>query len=567
MILDKVRIMRIDIDSYREILDTLTRNKSRSFLTGFGVFWGVFMLVALIGGGQGLKEMLQENFAGFATNSAMVWAQPTSKAYKGFRKGRYWHMDYKDVERIKSRVPELDVVTPLLFSNGGYAYYGDRKAQIGVNGALPDYQRVNEPKMFYGRYINEADIKDHRKVCVIQKKTYKELFPGGGDPCGKSIRIDSIYYQIVGVDYNTSEAISFGGEAGTNVVLPLTLMQQTYNRGNAVDMIAVTGKKGVVMSSITDRIRETIARAHLIDPTDERGAMVFNTEVLFQLLDNLFKGVNFLIWLVGLGTLLAGAIGVSNIMMVTVRERTTEIGIRRAIGATPTNILSQIISESIVLTLVAGMSGILFGVMILHMLELANTEDGILAAHFQVGFWTAIFAAFVVSVMGVLAGLAAVDVHRQVIFHCQFQLGNEEMDLLCLRMGMGIIVQSGFADHVGTVFFDISLQLLQSFPAVIIFQILGMNAEGQSEAGILFPQFHAFQQVMSAAADENGMADTGFQHSVYDIFPVIVILSGTQMTVGIRVHDLRTPGRRQPDAAVPGIPACGRNGMQVCCGR
>ena len=364
------------------------------------------MLVALIGGGQGLKEMLQENFAGFATNSAMVWAQPTSKAYKGFRKGRYWHMDYRDVERIKRRVPELDVVTPLLFSNGGYAYYDDRKAQIGVNGALPDYQYVNEPKMFYGRYINEADIKDHRKVCVIQKKTYKELFPGGGDPCGKSIRIDSIYYQIVGVDYNTSEAISFGGEAGTNVILPLTLMQQAYNRGNSVDLIAVTGKKGVVMSSLTDRIRETVARAHFIDPTDERGAMVFNTEVLFQLLDNLFKGVNFLIWLVGLGTLLAGSIGVSNIMMVTVRERTTEIGIRRAIGATPTNILSQIISESIVLTLVAGMSGILFGVMILHMLELANTEDGILAAHFQVGFWTAIFAAFVVSVMGVLAGLA-----------------------------------------------------------------------------------------------------------------------------------------------------------------
>ena len=398
--------MRIDIDSYREVLDTLTRNKSRSFLTGFGVFWGVFMLVALMGGGNGLKELLEQNFAGFATNSAMVWAQPTSKAYKGFRKGRYWHMDYKDVERIHHSVPELDVVTPLLFSNGGTAYYGDRKATVGVNGAMPDYRKVNEPKMFYGRYIDEADIKDHRKVCVIQKKTYKELFPGGGDPCGKRIRIDNIYYQIVGVDYNMSDAISLGSEAGTGVVLPLTFMQQAYNRGNAVDMIALTGKKGVVMSTLTDRIRETVARAHTIDPTDEQGAMVFNTEVLFQLLDNLFRGVNFLIWLVGLGTLLAGAIGVSNIMMVTVRERTTEIGIRRAIGATPRNILSQIISESIVLTLVAGMSGILFAVMILQMLELGNTEDGILTAHFQVGFWTAIVAALMVSVMGVLAGLA-----------------------------------------------------------------------------------------------------------------------------------------------------------------
>ena len=398
--------MRIDIDSYREVLDTLTRNKSRSFLTGFGVFWGVFMLVALMGGGQGLKELLNQTFAGFATNSAMVWAQPTSKAYKGFRKGRYWQMEYKDVERIRQRVPELDVVTPLLFSNGGTAYFGDRSASIGVNGVTPEYQRVNEPKMYYGRYINEADIKHHRKVCVIGKKTYKELFPGGGDPCGKSIRVDKMYYQIVGVDYNVSGGINFGGEAGTVMLLPITLMQQVYNRGNQVDMIAVTGRQGVVMSKITDRIRETVARAHYVDPTDEQGAMVFNTEILFQLLDNLFRGVNFLIWLVGLGTLLAGAIGVSNIMMVTVRERTTEIGIRRAIGATPRMILSQIISESIVLTLVAGMSGILFGVLILHMLELANTEDGILAAHFQVGFWTAIFAALIVSAMGVLAGLA-----------------------------------------------------------------------------------------------------------------------------------------------------------------
>jgi putative ABC transport system permease protein len=395
-----------DLDSYREVLDTLTRNKSRSFLTGFGVFWGVFMLVGLMGGGAGLKELLEQNFAGFATNSAMVWAQPTSKAYKGFRKGRMWTMEYKDVDRLRQNVPELDVVTPMLFSNGGIAYYGDRKATIGVSGAMPDFRRVNEPKMYYGRYIDEADIRDHRKVCVIQKKTYKELFPGGGDPCGKRIRIDNIYYQIVGVDYNMSEGISFSGETGTGVTLPLTFMQQAYSRGNAVDMIAVTGRKGVVMSKLTDRIRETIARAHTIDPTDEQGAMVFNTEVLFQLLDNLFRGVNFLIWLVGLGTLLAGAIGVSNIMMVTVRERTTEIGIRRAIGATPKMILSQIISESIVLTLVAGMSGILFAVMILQMLELANTEDGILAAHFQVGFWTAIVAAFAVSIVGVLAGLA-----------------------------------------------------------------------------------------------------------------------------------------------------------------
>jgi putative ABC transport system permease protein len=311
-----------------------------------------------------------------------------------------------DVERLRHQVPELDVVTPILFSNGGTAYYGDKKTSISVNGTMPEYEKVNSPKIYYGRYLNDMDIAQHRKVCVIGKKVYKDLFPDGNDPCGKRIRIDSVYYQVIGVDYNVSGAVSFGGEEGTSVILPLTLMQQAYNRGNVVDMIAVTGKPGVVMSKLSDRIRQTVAHAHLVDPTDESAVTVFNTEILFQVLDSLFRGVNFLIWLVGLGTLLAGAIGVSNIMMVTVRERTTEIGIRRAIGATPRVILSQIISESIILTAVAGMSGILVAVGILEMLEKANTEDGIVGAHFQVDFWTAVLAVAVISVMGVLAGLA-----------------------------------------------------------------------------------------------------------------------------------------------------------------
>jgi putative ABC transport system permease protein len=397
--------MKIDIDRYREILDTLTRNKSRSFLTGFGVFWGVFMLIALIGGGQGLKELLQKNFAGFATNSAIVWAQQTTKPYKGFRKGRNWGMVYEDVQRLKQQVPELDVVSPVISRWGGFAVSGDKKSQCSVKGLRPDYVKVEEPKLYYGRYINDMDVLQKRKVCVIGKKVYKELFPKGGDPCGKFIRLDSIYYQVVGVDYNTGN-ISINGRAEESVVMPITLMQQTYNKGDSIDMVCVTVKKGVTISSITKHMREVIARTHIVSPDDESAVKVFNTEVLFGMLDSLFKGVNFLVWLVGIGTLLAGAIGVSNIMMVTVRERTIEIGIRRAIGATPRNILSQIISESVVLTAVAGMSGILFAVAILEGLELANTTDGILEAHFQVYFWTAILAALLLTVLGVLAGLA-----------------------------------------------------------------------------------------------------------------------------------------------------------------
>ena len=361
-----------------------------------------------MGGGKGMKEMLDKNFEGFAQNTVIVWAQQTTKPYKGFRKGRWWSMDYKDVERLKQRVPELENVVPVIFSSwrgGNTAYYGDQKTTPHIQGTIPELAHVIEPKMYYGRYLNDMDIREHRKVCVIGKKVYKDLFKGGGDPCGKKIRVDSTYFEVVGVDYATG-GININGRAEEKITLPLTLMQAMFNRGNQVDMIAATGRGDVVMSRITDRIRETVARAHYVDPADEQGAMVLNTELIFQMFDNLFKGVNFLIWLVGLGTLLAGAIGVSNIMMVTVRERTTEIGIRRAIGATPKMILSQIISESIVLTLVAGMSGILFGVMILQMLEMNSMEDGIITTHFQVGFWTAIFAALVVSAMGVLAGLA-----------------------------------------------------------------------------------------------------------------------------------------------------------------
>lgn len=395
----------MDFDSFSEILNVLTRNKSRTFLTGFGVFWGVFMLVGLVGGGDGLKEILNNNLAGFATNSAVVWAQPTTKPYHGFRKGRQWTLNYDDIKRLRAHVPELDVITPTISRWGANATHDDRSASGIIKGVLPEMQKVSEPKMMYGRYINQMDISQGRKVCVIGKQVYKSLFPKGGDPCGDVIRIDSVYFSVVGVNYSDGN-MNVNGNDQQAVFLPLSLVQQIYNRGHSVDIICVTGKPGVVMSDITDKIRHVISKAHDVAPDDEKGVMVFNTEMMFSMVDNMFRGINMLIWLVGIGTLLAGAIGVSNIMMVTVRERTVEIGIRRAIGATPRNILSQIIQESILLTSIAGMSGILFVVLVLQGLEMANTTDGVAAAHFQISFWTAIGAVVLLSVLGVLAGLA-----------------------------------------------------------------------------------------------------------------------------------------------------------------
>ena len=398
-------MIRFDTDRLREILDTLSRNKSRTFLTGFGVFWGVFMLVGLIGGGDGMKELIGKNLEGFATNSAVIWPQETTKPYHGFRKGRSWKMNFDDIKRLKAQVPELDVVTPNISRWGGGASYGDKHTSCIVKGVLPDMQKVATPKMYYGRYINEMDISQGRKVCVIGKQVYKSLFTNGGDPCGEVIRIDSIYYSIVGVNYSDGN-MNINGNDEQSIMMPLSLVQQVYNEGNDIDMLCVTGKPGVKMSDITDHMRVVIAQAHDIDPQDDKGIMIFNTEMMFSMVDSMFKGINILIWLVGIGTLLAGAIGVSNIMMVTVRERTTEIGIRRAIGATPRSILSQIIMESILLTFVAGMSGIIFVVLILQGAEMASTSDGIVGAHFQIDFWTAVGAVVMLSILGVLAGLA-----------------------------------------------------------------------------------------------------------------------------------------------------------------
>ena len=395
----------IDLDRYKEILDTLTRNKTRSFLTGFGVFWGIFMLVALLGGGKGLRELLMSNFKGFANNSGVLIAQNTTKPYDGLKKGRSWSMLYKDQERVREQVPEVDVVTPMISKWGVTAVYNDKKFSCVFKGLEENYQDIEAPDIYYGRYLNDLDNLQKRKVCIIGKKVYKTLFPKGGDPCGKDIRVGSVFFKVVGVDYSPGQ-LNINGSAEEAVVVPIDVMRDAFAMGDTIHLLCFTVHKGYKVSEIVPKIRAVVARAHHVDPTDEKAMPAFNMEAIFGMMDNLFSGVDFLAWLVGIGTLLAGAIGVSNIMMVTVKERTTEIGIRRAIGATPRNILTQIIAESITLISVAGMSGIVFTVMILQLAEMASTTDGVVNTHYQISFTTAVGAVVFLCVLGVLAGLA-----------------------------------------------------------------------------------------------------------------------------------------------------------------
>ena len=308
--------MRLDRDNIREILDSLTRNKSRSLLTGFGVFWGVFMLLVMLGGGQGFKQVIGSFFSGFATNTSMLFSTTTSKPYGGFREGRYWRLDFTDIERLKQWMPELETVTPMVFAPTSQAVYGENSSNVSVQGVYPDYVKIEEPRLKYGRFLNDADLLQSRRVCVIGKQVYKDLFPEGGDPCGEFVKVGPSYYQIVGVDVSSTE-VAVGEAPAYRISIPLPVAQSLYNRGDGVDVICVTGLPGIKMSDLETQMRQIVAPRHKVDPTDKQALEIFNTEQIFTIIDNLFNGVAFLVWLVGLGTIFGGVIGVSNIMMVT----------------------------------------------------------------------------------------------------------------------------------------------------------------------------------------------------------------------------------------------------------
>ena len=399
--------MRFDIDRYKEIIDTLSRNRSRTLLTGFGIFWGIFMLLIMLGGGNGLKAILSQNFSGFTSNAVIVGTNRTTKPYGGFKRDRNWSLDQTDIDAIKTLVPEADIVTMMDAEWGGAISYKEQTYSGIVKGLTHEYAGVESPQLLFGRSINEVDCEQERKVCVIGKRVWSNLFPEGEDPTGEYIQVKGSYFQVIGVD-GRNGGININGSPDQSVVIPYQLMNKLYNKGGRFGIICMTAKEGADSEVMQEKVKGLLSRRHSIAPDDKNAVMMLDTRKIFQIVDNLFKGVNILVILVGLGTLLAGAIGVSNIMMVTVKERTTEIGIRRAIGATPKMILSQIITESIGLTIVAGMLGILFSVLILWAAGniVSSMPDFTSGISFQIGFWTGIAVLLLLVVLGVLAGLA-----------------------------------------------------------------------------------------------------------------------------------------------------------------
>lgn len=394
-----------DIDRWQEIWFTITHNKSRSVLTAFGVFWGMFMLVVMVGAGVALQRGMSSQIEGFATNSCFIWAEQTSEPYKGFKKGRSWNMENDDISMLLNKVPEIQYLAPVLFGGGGTnnVTRNDKAGTYNVKGNYPSYNQIDESKMTFGRYINEIDIAEKRKVCVIGERVYEVLFPKDENPIGKNIQVNGIYFQVIGVARHTSN-INIGGNAEESVVLPFSTMQQAFNQGNKVHFMAITAKPGIKVKVVEDKVHAALSAKHDISPDDKKAVGGFNIEDQFNMFLYLGIGIAALIWIVGLGTLFAGAIGVSNIMLVTVRERTKEIGIRRALGATPRDIIKQILSESIVLTLIAGILGLMFGVGILSLVGMALSHGDQFFKDPQISFSVAIASLVILLIIGTLAG-------------------------------------------------------------------------------------------------------------------------------------------------------------------
>lgn len=359
------------IERLNEIINTLKKNKLRSFLTAFGVFWGIFMLIIMAGAGKGLESGITQGVGQIATNSFFMWTQRTGKPYEGFRRGRRWDFNNEDVEYIRKHVPEVATIAPRIFGswlNANNTIRGDRTGSFNVKGDYPEWEKINPGEFPKGRWINEIDIQQRRKVCVIGEKVYDEMFEKGEEPIGEYLKIGGIYYRVIGVIHPVSN-MNMNGSADESIFLPFTTMQVAYNYGNSVHMMGVVTTKGASASVVEDKVIAIIKRRHKIAPDDVQAVGHVNLEKQFKQFAMLFGGINVLTWIVGIGTLLAGVIGVSNIMLVIVKERTQEIGIMRAIGATPWKIITQIISESVFLTTIAGYLGIFFGILLL---ELAN---------------------------------------------------------------------------------------------------------------------------------------------------------------------------------------------------
>jgi putative ABC transport system permease protein len=394
----------LDLDSFKEIWQSIARNKTRSILTAFGVFWGIFMFVVMTGIGSGFENGLRMMVQEISPNAVFFSSNSTSVEYKGFNSGRYWRMTSDDLQWVKDNVPDVEHASCMLWEYPSNPItYKDRSGEYTISGIDNYYQEVNPIPLLYGRYFNNFDMNDARKMCVIGVTVWQDLFENGADPIGERINVDGVFYTVVGV-VNPGDHVNLGGDAKETIYIPSATFQQVYNYGKNIDaLLVVVHEKGDV-KQVEEKIKDILKTKYFIAPEDNIAVGSFNVYDIFLMFNYLFLGLAILIWVVGMGTMLAGVVGVSNIMLVTIKERTQEIGIKRAIGAKPLTILTQIISESIVLTFIAGFFGLFFGVLILVAIDTLVTDVEMFHNPY-ITFSIAIVAAIIIVVSGAIAGV------------------------------------------------------------------------------------------------------------------------------------------------------------------
>ncbi|MBT5099746.1 MAG: ABC transporter permease, partial [Polaribacter sp.] len=391
-----------DSDTWQEIYGSIRKNKVRTGITIIGVLWGIFLLVVLLGAARGLENSFNKAFGNFATNSVFVWTQSTDTPFKGFQKGRRFRLNMKDIQVLKSEyADEIKLLAPRN-QTMNLIVKDFKSGSFKVSGDFPVLDQIQKKKLIYGRFLNQNDITSSAKVTVISEDIYKQFFEKDEMPIGQNIKINSINYKVIGV-YEASNTANIDGDTA---YIPFSTYKKVYNTANNIDWMMITANEGIDIEQMESDVLLTLKNLHKVHPEDERAFGSFNLGKEIAKFTGFLTGMQFLTWFVGIATLIAGVFAIGNILLITVKERTKEIGIRRALGATPKSIRQQIILESVFLTTVAGMVGIIMGATVLMIIDtlFGQGEDATLVnPTVNIPIILAAFTALVV--LGTLIGL------------------------------------------------------------------------------------------------------------------------------------------------------------------
>jgi len=388
-------------DTWQEVYDSLTKNKLRTGLTMVGVWWGILLLITLLGSARGIENSFNRLFGSFATNSVFVWAQSTSKPFKGFQEGRQVQLKISDAKKIEDNVEGLEFVVPRNRSQA-LVVHNFLSGNFSVNGDYPLLDQVQKKKMIQGRFINQTDIDENRKVVVISEEIYKQLFEKDAEMTGKYIQLNGMNFKVIGM-FETGIA-NMG--PSSDIHIPFTTFQQIYNMGENIGWMMITGKAEYDISQIEADAKLILRNLNKVHPEDNRAFGSFNLGKEFAKITGFLSGMQFLTWFVGIATLIAGVFAIGNILLITVKERTKEIGVRRALGATPFEIKRQVVLEAVFITLLAGLLGIINGGSILILVDAfyGQGTDAVLV-NASVSIAVVFVALIILVVLGTLIGL------------------------------------------------------------------------------------------------------------------------------------------------------------------